>query len=105
MFLEVINEHGKDFIYNEQEIDKKEIPKEVYANSSTLVLILKMTNLFISEHFPTCLKKYQSKKIDFEFFGFEENQIKNLILFFKFFSTWMYVNEYCKYKLDINVDF
>lgn len=33
MFLEIINEHGKDFIYNEQEIDKKEIPKEVYANS------------------------------------------------------------------------
>lgn len=46
-----------------------------------------------------------NKKINFEFFGFEEAQIKNLILFFKFFSSWMYVNDLSKYKLDINVDF
>lgn len=105
MFLEIIDEHGKDFLFNEQEIDKKDIPKQIYSDSHTLVLILKMVNLFISEHFPGCIKKFQSKKVAFEFFGFEESQIRNLILFFKFFSSWMYVNDLCKYKLDINVDF
>lgn len=105
MFSEVIDEHGKDFICNEQEIDKKDIAKEVYTDCSTLILILKMVNLFISEHFPSCLKKFQSKKIEFEYFGFEESQIRNLILFFKHFSAWMYVNDLCRYKLDINVDF
>ncbi len=27
MFVEVINEHGHDFIFNEQEMDKKQIPR------------------------------------------------------------------------------
>ena len=57
-FGEVIDDHGRDFIYNEQEIDKKEIPKETYTEGTTLLLILKMANLFISEHFPGCLKKF-----------------------------------------------
>lgn len=26
MFLEIIDEHGRDFIMNEQEMDKREIP-------------------------------------------------------------------------------
>lgn len=64
-----------------------------------------MTNLFISEHFPSLLKKFQIKKINFQYYGLEEFNIRILIITLKLLSNWMYVNDLCKYRLDINIDF
>lgn len=64
-----------------------------------------MTNLFISEHFPTLLKKFQLKKVNFLYYGLDENNIKILIITMKLLSNWMYVHDLCKYRLDINIDF
>ena len=66
-----------------------------------------MCNLFIAENFPNLFKKFlEKKKIKkFDFLGFQDDQIKNLILMFKFLSNWLYYNRLTKYKTEINVDF
>lgn len=63
-------------------------------------------NLFLAELFPLFLKNYQEKnKYQFHFLGFEDENIKNLILMTKFLANWLFNFGFINYRLEINVDF
>lgn len=63
-------------------------------------------NLFLAELFPIFLKEFQeNKKYHFNFLGFEDENIKNLILMTKFLANWLFNYSFINYRLEINVDF
>ena len=61
-------------------------------------------NLFIAELFPTYFKEMKTN-YDFIFLGYEDDNIKNLILMTKFLANWLFNNEFTDYRIEINVDF
>ena len=63
-------------------------------------------NLFLAELFPTYLNQFIEKEnIRFHFLGFEDENIKNLILMTKFLANWLFNYNFINYRLEINVDF
>lgn len=63
-------------------------------------------NLFLAELFPTYLTQFIEKEnISFHFLGFEDENIKNLILMTKFLANWLFNYNFINYRLEINVDF
>lgn len=101
MFSECINKYGNHFIDLE---DEKENNEEFFCMGNQILVISRMTNLFIAEHFLEKFKEIQDK-VKFEFLGEEEDQIKNLILMTKLMSNWFFHKKLSPYRMEINVDF
>lgn len=63
-------------------------------------------NLFLAELFPIYLTEFIDKKsVNFVYLGFEDDNIKNLILMTKFLANWLFNFNFINYRLEINVDF
>lgn len=63
-------------------------------------------NLFLAELFPNYLTELIDKKnVNCIYLGFEDDNIKNLILMTKFLANWLFNFGFITYRLEINVDF
>ena len=81
-----------------------EIIGKFFCDGMNIHVAAEILNLFIAELFPNLLKSFKSSGINFEFLGFEDEHIKNLIIMTKFLANWLFNNEFTDYRLEINVD-
>lgn len=108
MIIKSLNEKGEMFI--EKDEKKKtsakhdEIIGKFFCDGMNIHVASEILNLFIAELFPNLLKSFKSSGINFEFLGFEDEHIKNLIVMTKFLANWLFNNEFTDYRLEINVD-
>jgi hypothetical protein len=107
MICKSLNEKGDMFV-DKSEMRKTTIriddSRKSFCEGHYVHIVSEILNLFIAELFPTLLKKFKQLDIAFEFLGFDDDHIKNLILMTKFLANWLYNNEFTDYKLEINVD-
>lgn len=75
-----------------------------FCETKDIGVVLKLMNLFLAELYPFFFRKFMGG-YEFEYLGFEEENIKNLILMTKFFANWLYHCEFVDYKMEINSDF
>ena len=107
MILKALNEKGDMFIEKGEKRKaslKNEEGKKQFADGNFIHIASEILNLFIAELFPNLLKRFKALDVNFEFLGFEDDHIKNLILMTKFLANWMFNNELTDYRLEINVD-
>jgi hypothetical protein len=108
LIFKSLNEKGSMFI--ERGDTKKQLPVKVeetrkqFCEGTNVHVISEILNLFIAELFPNFLKKIKSAEMTFEFLGFDDDHIKNLILMTKFVANWLYNQNFTDYRLEINVD-
>lgn len=111
MITKSINDKGDKFIDKEEKNSIKDTAKDnlterLFAETDFLHVIPEILNLFIAELFPEKLKEFKgSKNIEFKYLGFEDENIKNLILMCKYMANWLFNHEFTEYRLEINVDF
>jgi hypothetical protein len=99
-----INDKGHLFKEKEEKSSKQN--DRFFCESTEFIVVTKMINLFIAEIFPEFLKLLKDKnKFNFKFLGFEDENIKNLILMCKFLGNWMFHSKFSPYRMEINVDF
>ena len=108
MVVKSLNEKGEMFI--EKDEKKKSGNKNedgsgrMFCDGVNIHVASEILNLFIAELFPNLLKAFKTNGINFEFLGFEDEHIKNLIVMTKFLANWLFNNEFTDYRLEINVD-
>ena len=99
--LNAINLKGHLFIKNYVKIENKN-----FSDSEEIFVIAEILNLFLAELFHNQMKDFQKEK-EYKFFylGFEDENIKNLILMTKYLANWLFHFNFVDYRLEINVDF
>lgn len=108
MIIKSLNEKGEMFI--EKDEKKKSNSKnddtsnKMFCDGMNIHVASEVLNLFIAELFPNLLKSFKQAGVNFEFLGFEDEHIKNLIVMTKFLANWLFNNEFTDYRLEINVD-
>jgi len=108
MIIKSLNEKGEMFI--EKDEKKKSNNKnddasnKMFCDGMNIHVASEVLNLFIAELFPNLLKSFKHAGVNFEFLGFEDEHIKNLIVMTKFLANWLFNNEFTDYRLEINVD-
>lgn len=107
MMIKALNDKGDLFIdKNEKYQPNIKKDEKIFCESSEVHVAADMLNLFIAELFPNYLKALKDdRKIEFKYLGFEDENIKNLILMSKHFANWLFNSELSEYRLEINVDF
>ena len=107
MIIKSLNEKGEMFV---EKVDKRKPNikpddlKRQFCEGVYVHIVSEILNLFIAELFPTLYRKFKIDDMAFEFLGFEDDNIKNLILMTKFLANWLFNNEFTDYRLEINVD-
>lgn len=107
MIIKSLNEKGEMFVEKGEKRKpgvKVEDSKKQFCEGVNIHVASEILNLFIAELFPNLLKKFKALDIKFDFLGFEDEHIKNLILMTKFLANWLFNNEFTDYRLEINVD-
>lgn len=108
MIIKSLNEKGDMFIEKDEKkklSNKNEEPStKLFCDGMNIHVAAEVLNLFIAELFPNLLKNFKQSGINFEFLGFEDEHIKNLIVMTKFLANWLFNNEFTDYRLEINVD-
>lgn len=109
LVVKALNEKGEMFL---EKGDKKktggksEDSLRYFCDTTNIHVCAEILNLFIAELFPLYFKKINSDGIpEFKFLGFEDDNIKNLILMTKYLANWLFNCEFTDYRLEINVDF
>ena len=108
MILKSLNE--KRELFSEKEEKKKsymkneESSQKQFCDGPSIHVASEILNLFIAEIFPSLLKSFKNSNMQFEFLGFEDEHIKNLIVMTKFMANWLFNQEFTDYRLEINVD-
>ncbi len=107
MVISAMNRKGKMFVKKQIKPNKLTLEeKKQFCESDMVYVTSEIMNLFLAELFPIYLKKFkEEKKTGFVYLGFEDENIKNLILMTKFLANWLFNNEFINYRLEINVDF
>lgn len=106
MITKSLNDKGEKFIDKEEKNSNKEASDKLFTQTDFLHVIPEILNLFIAELFPEKLKDFKgTKNIEFKYLGFEDENIKNLILMCKYMANWLFNHEFTEYRLEINVDF
>jgi hypothetical protein len=108
MILKSLNDKGEMFI----EKDEKKKPgakgddgaTRFFCDGLNIHVASEILNLFIAELFPALLKSFKTAGINFDFLGFEDEHIKNLIVMTKYLANWLFNHEFTDYRLEINVD-
>lgn len=107
MVVKSLNDKGEMFI----EKDEKKKPSakgeegvRSFCDGLNIHVASEILNLFIAELFPTLLKAFKTAGLNFEFLGFEDEHIKNLIVMTKYLANWLFNHEFTDYRLEINVD-
>jgi hypothetical protein len=107
MIIKSLNEKGEMFVEKGEKRKpsiKTDDSKKQFCEGVNIHVASEILNLFIAELFPNLLRKFKTLDIPFEFLGFEDDHIKNLILMTKFLANWLFNNEFTDYRLEINVD-
>lgn len=108
MIAKSLNDKGEMFVEKEEKkksnAKTEEPPSKYFCEGVLIHVVSEILNLFIAELFPNLLKNFKTSNINFEFLGFEDEHIKNLIVMTKFLANWLFNNEYTDYRLEINVD-
>ena len=99
MIIKSLNKLGNIF-----KISDKESLNGHFCETKDIGIVLKLMNLFLAELFPFFFREFV-KDFEFVYLGFEEENIKNLILMTKFITNWLYHCRFVDYKLEINCDF
>ncbi len=101
-FLTVsLNEEGYLFLKDETGEKKKDICLE-----NQISILPEIFNIFIAELFPVLFKKLREKSLrKFVILGYEEDNIKNLVLMVKFLGNWLYDCRFLKFKIEVSFDF
>lgn len=101
-----LNSKGEMFIEKEESRSAKvrDGKEKIFCESQNIHVVSEILNLFIAELFPNLLRSFQANSVGFEFLGFEDEQIKNLIIMTKLLANWLFNNEFTDYRLEINVD-
>ena len=107
MIIRAINDKGEMFI---DKAEKHKITAKTDDNplseSIDVHITAEILNLFIAELFPHYLKTIkEDRNVEFKYLGFEDENIKNLILMCKYTANWLFNHEFTEYRLEINVDF
>ena len=98
--------NDKGYLFREKEEKNLKDNSKFFCEGNEFIVVTKMTNLFIAEIFPDFLKKMiEEDKYEFKFLGFEDENIKNLILMCKFLGNWLFHSKFTPYRMEINVDF
>lgn len=98
--------NDKGYLFREKEDKKVKEVGKFFCEGNEFIVVTKMTNLFIAEIFPDFLRKMEDEdKFEFKFLGFEDENIKNLILMCKFLGNWLFHSQFTPYRMEINVDF
>lgn len=107
MIISSMNAKGKMFVKKQHKPMKITIQEQkLFCETDQVYVTSEILNLFLAELFPSFFKKFKEEnKIDFYYLGFEDENIKNLILMSKFLANWLYNNGFINYRLEINVDF
>ncbi len=89
MLLRAINEKGKHFIKSNEDILRVKLDnKKFICETDQITIISEIMNLFLAELYPSYFKELNEKlEFKFEFIGFEDEHIKNLILMNKFLAN------------------
>ena len=108
MILKSLNEKGEMFSEKEekkkQSLKNEDSNQKQFCDGTNIQVASEILNLFIAEIFPNLLKSFKNSNIHFEFLGFEDEHIKNLIVMTKFMANWLFNQEFTDYRLEINVD-
>ena len=108
MILKSLNDKGE--MFSEKEEKKKQSMRnddtnqKQFCDGVNIQVASEILNLFIAEMFPNLLKSFKNSNVHFEFLGFEDEHIKNLIVMTKFMANWLFNQEFTDYRLEINVD-
>lgn len=95
---QALNKKGPSFV-------PKENFEKSFCESSNVATICDILNIFIAEDFPHCLKKVVEREVEkLSFLGFEEENIRVLIMMSKHLAQWMFHSGHVEYRLEINVD-
>ena len=79
---------------------------QLFCETQDIYVVSEIMNLFLAELFPNYLNEFMEKNPQkLKFLGFEEDNIKNLILMTKFLSNWLFHYDFINSRLEINVDF
>ena len=106
MITKALNEKGDIFF---DKIDKNNnsdnLINNLFTESSDFHAIAEIFNLFIAKLFTQYFKTLkEDRNIDFIYIGFEDDNIRNLILMCKYLANWLFHNELIDYRLEINID-
>lgn len=108
MITKSLNEKGD--LFTERDEKKKPTNRgddssgKQFCEGNNIHVTSEILNLFIAELFPMHLKTFKSSNYQFDYLGFEDEHIKNLIVMTKFLANWLFNNEFTDYRLEINVD-
>lgn len=107
MVTKALNDKGEMFV---DKTEKRRInystEDKLFTEGPEVHVAAEILNLFIAELFPNYLKLLKDeKRIEFKYLGFEDENIKNLILMCKYLANWLFNNDFTEYRLEINVDF
>ena len=109
MIIRALNEKGEMFLDKGDKRKpsvKGEEMKKSFCDSTNTNVCAEILNLFIAELFPAYFKKLSpDNQTEAHFLGFEDDNIKNLILMAKYLANWLFNLEFTEYRLEINVDF
>lgn len=105
-FIEALNENGRLFIPKKADTQVSAAANsKTFCHNKTVFVVCEMLNLFIVEMFPSYFNQLIGKhKLEFFYLGYEDNQIKNLVLMCKQLSSWLFNNEFIEYRMEVNID-
>lgn len=108
LMIKAINETGFNIKTSEgvsAVLDQQEVVKQPLCFSSKHELCALIINPFLAELFPLYFRELNADSSkSFQFLGFEDNQIKNLVLMIKYLGNWFYNWKITSLKLDFNLD-
>lgn len=109
MIIRALNEKGEMFLDKNDKRKPSQKPEDAqkcFCDSDNINVCAEILNLFIAELFPQYFKKLSPEyQASISFLGFEDDNIKNLILMAKYLANWLFNQEFTEYRLEINVDF
>ncbi len=105
LLIKTLNAKGKMFVTSLDKVEVDLNENQDFCNQKFIYTVAEVMNLFLAELYPVYLKELLEEKMKFTFLGFEDDNIKNLILMTKFLANWLFNFDFIEYRLEINVDF
>ena len=100
LFRKGLNEKGRAFKIKRCQTQNDQIE---YCDEKDISVAPEISNYFISELFPIYFSSLKLSE-GLNYLGMTEELIINLIHFIRFLCNWLYINNYCDIKIDINTD-
>lgn len=109
LVIKALNDKGELFLDKNEKrksAGKAEEHPKNFCDTENINVTAEILNLFIAELFPAYFKKVVlDAEFTIKYLGFDDDNIKNLILMTKYMANWLFNNEFTEYRLEINVDF